>query len=412
MSVTGLGVGQIRDLIYAKCKSQENPLFPYSLDTISVTKRIDFRKILPSLKETGNIYIYNLNPDIDLESLGRTSEEVSNFIKENLFLSLMNEDYVSAVFTVGDNDLVFMIVDVNGKPHFVMNALYVISMVVDQDSLLEMIDKSLVFLDEHRRKYFSESCSEEMLKDILGMILAKVGRGRSDLFKGNISKISTVFHEQLRNIFGLSKDSDANVVTYKLLSMGNSVYREVLLRTIENTKKEISNAYRRGLTISSLFTDALKMAGYKAEDWNIFVKKVDICPTLCLYKGKLYKYNPPDSSRYRYRIKRFIFDRGDINSEKFIIRIKGKHPNVDERNDTVCLGDLEHTFRYLVFEKKKLSVDDFVNFLTEIEKSLAIINFDSAFHTPEKLSSYITEAGIADGKEVKVKKPKTILRRV
>ena len=126
--------------------------------------------------------------------------------------------------------------------------------------------------------------------------------------------------------------------------------------------------------------------GYElSSDNKKFVKNVNIVPRYFYHCGDLYEYvDMEEFNKPTYKIERFeLFIKEVLQGDLGHIKGYGLHPNV--RSSTwksyelspVCIGDLGYMLDVSKTERKTPLLIE--SFLTKLEETMAIVNYDSAF---------------------------------
>ena len=167
-------------------------------------------------------------------------------------------------------------------------------------------------------------------------------------------------------------------------------------------------AMNKGIVIGSKFFTAFQRSGYVYDltsgKWE---KKIDMVPQFCLRGGQLYKI---PKEYQKYIVETFVFDPASLYSgERFVLNARGKHPNVSGSGQ-VCIGvELTNKFIRLI-RNRDVMLHEYINFITDIEEALKIINFDSSYNCFGHDTSVLIP--VKSGTKLEAKDPLKTLRRV
>lgn len=220
-------------------------------------------------------------------------------------------------------------------------------------------------------------------------------------------QIIELINEYYGNLF--MKKLDINHV--KVLHNAGELYRRALIQMYINQQNSNLVAYERGIAIGSKVIGCMIKCGYEYDLNGGIVKKLDIRPKYCIYHNAYYEI--PEKKR-TYFVKDIRFDINNFSNEDNALMLKAgeaDHPNISDEA-SICVGHAANDIYRKITQKNDWNEEEFQTLLLDVESSLEIINFDSAYRDmPQKLLKSLIPIQFVEG----LRKPKKLnlaMRRV
>ena len=346
---------------------------------------IDEWDLLPSFNALNRIHIYNLNPDIDLQTNveGFSEEQVRNCSLRSIRArAYLDFDNFFGVLVAGTTNSVVAFVLRDGGLLFVLDTLNVIKTVTkDLNLIRQLVNKCWTFANTQKSKYNGtdiKGLEEDVLASAIMKVINTPGSGIS---KGNLREFVKQVQSSVKSLF---RDQDTTsgftAIHYSLLINSNKAYRRIISgmnKKLADVKKQ---AYQKGIEFGSKYYIGLYQAGWSYDPsirrWYL---EMDIIPKQAFKGEKLHEI----VERYQmYKITRLEIDPVALvsagASHMFPVYCRGVHPNVNGTN--VCLGtELPNEWSRLITNEMG-GERDFTNFLKKLVDLLQIVNFDSSYY--------------------------------
>lgn len=357
-----------------------NLRFVSEININNINSRItNYSQQFPSLDFLNKIHVYNLlenkritNSKID----GMEMVDTSNYVFPIRYIDTHN---FFSIFYVTKEKLVFSYISTDGNIYFQQHLLALIVENFGVECLIDVIFDIGIFYYKQSNSYFIKFDPENCSRDLLNSIL---------IYYFNNEKRKKVVSEAIHalRIYLKSIVETNNSYFDSVLINRNASYQRSILSLNRKIKQEETSLYQAGLNLGMDFFTSLQLAGYNFNaDRNCWEKIVNIVPKRCFNDGLLYEINEDNRE---YKITRLYIQQGDLNltSNSFYIKADGRHPNVN--NGCVCLGelgqlwiDLQNLVQNSLHDRslKKKIISSFISFLTKIEETLMVPNFDSAY---------------------------------
>ena len=376
------------------------PLVHMMTDSVSTMSEnvnigeVPWNKRLYSLRKLGITNVFNICPDILLEE----TEENKNIIKE---CSLGSDFYDSrkmknyyAILGATDKNIVCAAIDISGNLVFLTSTLAIIRKYAGDELLKSIISKMISYtnniLDSYYKPFNEDLLKSDLIAFMLNDLTIKLGSGYFD-FENNIQRVGLIIDDALKTLF---RNEQNEPVTFLRLLNQNDMYRTILAHLMKSQGELEEQAINKGIVIGSKFFTSFQRNGYI---YNIsngnWVKTVNMRPEYCLIGSAL--YHIPEQHRSNY-VESLTFDPYSIvNGERFVLKAKGEHPNVASCG-TVCIGkDLNNKFSILLKRRSNM-INEYINFIQEVENALQIINYDSSYSLLKTPLSDLIPVNIAD----------------
>lgn len=358
------------------------------------TGEVQWYKRLYSLRKLGTSNVFNIRPDINIVE----TEENKNIIKE---CSLDSDFYGSrkiknyyALLAATNKNIICAAIDISGNLVFLTNTLAVVRKSVGDDGLEQLIsgiaDYAEKIFDVYHRSAGDDLLKSDMLVYLLNDLCIKLGSGYLD-FENNIKRVGLIIDDSMKTLFRNERNEPS--VYYRLINQ-NDMYRTVLGYLMKNQNELEEQAINKGIVIGSKFFTSFQRNGYIYDigsgKWE---KRLNLIPEFCIKHSTLYQI-PPEYRRSHVEI--LTFDPATIiNGDKFVLKASGSHPNVSSCG-TICIGsDLSNKFSLLLRNRSNM-INEYVNFIQEVEDALAIINYDSSYTSLDISTSDLIPVSTAD----------------
>lgn len=364
-------------------------------------------EILPAFKELNGIHLYNLSPNIKFNMRAQDIESMlANDCRKCYLRDIESGSTINNMFsvlTVGNSNIVVCVISRHGKPYFVSQVVRLIWATTGKRSETKTIlKKCLQFTRDQRSKYVDVE-GDGLAKDVLTSTLMKLIKSGTAVNARNLNEFLTSVNNGMKSLFepvpdrGYSTNSQArpNAIHYSLLKNQNNVYRRALEKIITARARLAKDAYARGLSIGMKLFSELARAGYKYnEKTRRWEKEMALEPTMCYKDSKLWQILP----EFRvYKITKLSITADDFAemSNSFHMRAEGSHPNVNSSGNVCLGGDMNSRWHRIVTSDagsgEKVSAEVF-EYLMDIEETLEIPNFDSAYKHMDDFESKVISA--------------------
>lgn len=339
-----------------------------TLGGLIIPFNIPWFKMLPNLRKMKFNNVFNLFPTANIID---TDTKYDTFTS-NYYYSC---EKVYAIFVVGEGNNIVGGTKINGDIVFYTNPLFEI---FEESKTLceELIIKICKFTKKTKEAYFNnddiEFCKNDMISTMLLDVLSKTKHVGN--IKDNLETITDNIERFMRDFF---IGDDTRSLSYMINQ--NSLYRDSISEILRARENEESRILERGIIIGSKFFAGLQRSGYiyNVSDGK-WEKEINLNPEFCIYESQLYKI--PEKYRV-WKIPTLSYDPTCLQGENFILHTSkdSKHPNISP-DFQVCIGtELTERFTHII-RGETMMVQDYANFLKEVEEALKIINFDSAYH--------------------------------
>ncbi len=370
-----------------------NSAMYYEYNELSSVKIIE---LLPSYDRLDQMHMYNFSPKVKLN----LSEQgfLDDNVKSKVFYfnlkhikSEITFNYVYALITAGTPEVVIALISRTGHIYFARPSLqYFWNATKSMEKTKKIISDCFDFVRKEKEKYLGDDV-DGIKRDLLISSLSKLIRLNTIINETDVDYLVSKINKSIESVFSLeendpiySKDSKSffSSIHHAVLKNKNSVYRKALFKLLDARERISKVSFFNGINITLKLLSQIAEFGYVHDRANnVWVKEVNIKPTMCFKGSKLWRILP----KYRsYEITKLIIEpRNFITSDyTFRMHAEGKHPNVSP-SSVVCLGiELDREWRRILtkndIENYSLT-EDVSNFLNSIEKTLEVPNFDSAF---------------------------------
>ena len=219
--------------------------------------------------------------------------------------------------------------------------------------------------------------TQNNIEEIQTIILSKIlySLKNDPKFYENSSKLIKTIKSSLSEII-----SDGNNQNYSfsdnLLCNQNILYRNLVSKTIVNLEKCRKSNFHKGLLYGQTVVNTLLQLGYTTSTDNLWVKNIMIIPQYCIHKEMVYRFKKEDQNQFFVENLQFEIS-GTKKIDSCFTCESAKHPNISRNGNSVCIG--RENVHLAISNVEDLN--SFKTLLEEVEKSLYVINFDSAYQS-------------------------------
>jgi hypothetical protein len=189
-------------------------------------------------------------------------------------------------------------------------------------------------------------------------------------------------------VFSELNESPADLaLMYNALTTKNNIQRRLIADLVRNATELPIIKYREGVQFGMTIPALLIKYGYVPKTDGLFAKEVEIVPKSFIYNGFMYMFDDKDVGKFK-------ITRMEINMETFSsgklgnVICAGIHPNVSDSH-VMCTGELREKYNNMDLSQENIIPE----LLADLEHTLSIVNFDSAYGVPNMDISAIKDRG-------------------
>lgn len=355
---------------------------------------------IPSIITLGYSTDYNIKPSfhLDLPSLNIENLPSTADVFQGRLWHNTNLHKVHAIISVGQNKCLGLIT-VEKKFQFAANfTATLIQFLRSTNNMspekaieyIKYIRELMWKVGEISQKIYSSYSPKEVdisnLKhDSLMMVYSELIEALHSHRYINRDKISEIVVSSIDTL--LRDETGISVNRYRIFNSAQ-IFRKTLISAWNQNEKLRRVAYSDGVYLGIRLLTGFLNAGYTFNtSENRLEKDVHIVPAVCIRNGEFFSIAKKDQ---KYKVTTLIYNISNFNygSSEFSLYASGqKHPNISGTSGygKICIGtENSQQAHKIIFNSESEDPNIITDLLLTIEKSLAVINYDSSYEVMHK----------------------------